>query len=198
MAITYPVTFPEIDGKTIIQNMSMRLIHSVSMTESPVNYKQLVATHSAAKWEAEVTIRPLSHDEAKTFSAFLASLRGMEKTFTMGDPLMAYSSTPDMQTGASDTVGSTHLNIDNNSSQNIKAGSHFEVGGRLYMLLEDSNAGTQGNKDISPALQTNVSIYTQLTFNEPKATWRLATNDIDWDINTSRFYNFTFACVSVV
>ena len=77
MSISYPVALPTINGKTLIQSVDMRLVQSAAMTESQVNFRQLIVDYGTARWEAEVTIRPLNHSEAKEFQAFLASLRGI-------------------------------------------------------------------------------------------------------------------------
>lgn len=194
------IAFPTINGNSIIKRLDMRIVHNVAVTTSNINFKQLIGSYDVGRWEAEVTIKPLSHSEAKVFQAFLARLRGAENTFTLGDPLMKYSTTPSVQTSSvARSIRDTEIGIVNNSTFDIEAGSHFSVGGHLYVLGEGvtGNGGTQV-ADISPALKTVLSGNNVLDFQEPVGTWRMATNNTDWSISSSGFYSYTFSCVEAV
>jgi hypothetical protein len=199
MAITYPVDFPTINGKSIVQKCSFKLVESAAVTRSTTNFLELTTSFGQARWEAEITIRPLDKDEAKVFTAFLASLRGITKPFLFGNPLMSYASNVPVATMSSATVGSTQVNINVTSGQDLTTGSHFQYGSSLYMLLEDVPE-TGGNHlvEISPPLRTLVSGTTSITTNNPKGKWRLASNDTGWDIDVSSRYSFSIACVEVI
>lgn len=198
MAITYPVDFPTINGKSIVQKCSFKLVESAAITQSAVNFLQLTTSFGQARWEAEITIRPLDKDEAKVFTAFLASLRGVTKTFLFGDPLMSYTSNVPVATHDTETIGSKFLDIDVTSGQDIKAGSHIQVGSSLHMVLEDVPlSGGADTVEISPPLRSSVGSGTLVTQN-PVGKWRLATNDVGWDISLSSQYSFTLACVEVI
>ena len=176
----------------------MRIVHNVAVTTSNINFKQLIGAFNVARWEAEVTIKPLNHTDAKVFQGFLARLRGMENTFTLGDPLMKYSTDPDVQSNGTGQVRDTDIGIRNNSTFNIEAGSHFSVGGHLYVLGEELTTNSGQNADISPPLKTTVSANTVLDFQEPVGTWRMATNNVDWSISTAGFYSYTFSCIEAI
>jgi len=77
------VTFPDVP----IQSMSMRLRNAVSISESPFSFAQQVYRHQGSRWEAEVTLSPLTYTQAKSFQAFLAALQGQTNTFQFGNPL---------------------------------------------------------------------------------------------------------------
>ena len=193
------IAFPTINGNSIIKKLDMRIVHNVAVTTSSINFKQLIGAYNVARWEAEVTIKPLSHSDAKVFQAFLARLRGMENTFTLGDPLMKYSTDPDVQKGVSGgAIRDTEIGIVNNSAFDIEAGSHFSVGGHLYVLGEGVTSGGTQVADISPPLKTVVAGNTALDFQEPVGTWRMATNNVDWSISTAGFYSYTFSCIEAI
>lgn len=198
MAITYPVALPTINGQTLIQSVSMRLVQSAATTESQVNYKQLIVDYETARWEAEVTIRPLDHSEAKVFQAFLASLRGITGTFTFGDPLMTYTTAPTVKVAQAEPQGNDHLLLENTGVVNMKAGSHFALGGNLYILLEDINAGHTGDREIMPNTKDGTTINTFLDVDSPVGTWRMSTNDLGWNISTAGMYSYTFSCVEAI
>lgn len=198
MAITYPVALPTIGGKTLIQSVDMRLVQSAAMTESQTSYKQLLVNYNTARWEAEVTIRPLQKSEAKVFQAFLASLRGITGTFTFGDPLQTYVNAPTVKLDAVEQIGTNHLRLENTGVVNLDAGSQFSLDGDLYVLLEDIDAGDTGDREIMPNLKQTVLANTFLTTQEPVGLWRMSTNDLGWNISTAGMYSFTFSCVEAI
>lgn len=198
MAISYPVALPTINGKTLLQSVDMRLKQSAAMTESSTNFKQLIVDYHTARWEAEVTIRPLDHTEAKVFQAFLASLRGIVGTFTFGDPLMKYTTAPTVKLATAEPVGNDNLRLTNTGVVDFDAGSHFELGGNLYVLLEDLVAGATADREIMPRLKEQQSINTFLNIDEPTGSWRMSTNDLGWSISTAGMYSFTFSCIEAL
>lgn len=198
MAITYPLTFPTINGKSIIQSMSMRLVHSVAVTESPFNYKQKIQDFGGMKWEAEVTIRPLTQSEAKTFQAFLLSLNGRKGTFIMGNPLdeRTIGSPPTHTFSTACAVGDTTIETDFSGSDTyrINAGDFISFDNRLYIALKAVD-GSPNEIDISPPARTTGLVNEAIEYMQPVGTWRLASNVSDWDIENNQTYSFTFSCV---
>lgn len=172
------------------QSMTMRLRSATAISTSPFTFDQQTYEHQGVRWEAEVTLPPLKRSEAKAAEAFFAQLRGQAKTFSMGNPLHNVSggsgSITDGAKGATNVTGTV------NSS--VEVGDYFEVGGALYILTAE-NASTL---DIMPPLRTAISSSTALDFTLPKGEWRLASNDIDWNINKAGIYGFTFACVEAI
>jgi hypothetical protein len=198
MAISYPVAFPTINGQSIISKMSMRLVHSVAVQESPFTYSQQIQDFGGSRWEAEITIRPLTHTEAVTFQGFLASLKGRKNTFTVGNPLSTSTKTDsNVQLGANESINSTSIVVDIDSGKSIEAGEMFSINNRLHMFLESAIAGTT-TVEITPPLRTSGTSGTDLVTNQPVGLWRLAGNEIEWDINNSSIYSFTFACVEAI
>ena len=66
--------------------MSMRLRRVVAVAESPFTLDTQVYTHQGARWEAEVSLPPLSHAEARSVETFNVGLIGREGTFTFENP----------------------------------------------------------------------------------------------------------------
>ncbi len=195
MALTYPLTFPTVNGESIIKSCNLKLVHSAAMTQSATNYKQLITNYTNARWEAEITLRPLDRIEGMAFSAFITALGGVTQKFQFGNPLMVQTGRTASHSGtATIDVGSTTMAITLGDSNDLPAGSHFEVNNELYMTLEDISNGS-GFVSIAPALKTEVTAAQSLTIDLPKTSWRLSTNDIGWDINQAGFYDFTFNCI---
>jgi len=198
MAITYPRDFPTINGKSIVQNCSFKLVQSAAKTESMTNFLELTTDFGQARWEAEITIRPLNKDEAKIFTAFIASLRGITKTFLFGNPFMNYSSNPPaLTTNSTAYEGDTSMSI-SNTGQDFTAGSHFQFGSSMYMVLEEIPENQTAIVEFSPPLRDTINSSSTLIVDNPVGKWRLASNDIGWDIDVSSHYSFSFACVEVI
>ena len=84
-----PLAFPNVG----LQSISLRLKRSVAVTSSPFTYDQQVFAHQGAIWEAEVSLPPLTHDEAQSVQAFIVGLKGRSGTFTFGHPLHTSTAT---------------------------------------------------------------------------------------------------------
>ena len=195
MALTYPLTFPTVNNKTLVKSCNLKLVHSAAMTQSTTNYKQLITNYTNARWEAEITLRPLDRIEGMAFSAFITALGGVTQTFQFGNPLMVQTGRTASHTrSTTKDVGSTTMSIALGDSNGLPAGSHFEVNNELYMTLEDISTSS-GNVSIAPALKTEVTASQALTIDLPKTSWRLSRNDIGWDINQAGFYDFSFNCI---
>lgn len=172
------------------QSMTMRLVSATAVTQSPFTFDQQVFAHQGVRWEAEVTLPPMEHSDARLYTAFFASLRGMKETFTMHNPLHNKVASG---TIASASVGDTNVTL-TNVSGSYSLGDHFSVNSRLYMITSNPS---NNNFDIMPPLRDNLS-NAAVDFSYPNGTWRLASNDIGWSISERNFYSFSFACVEAI
>jgi len=163
-----------------IQSMTMRLRSATAISQSPFTYDQQVYQHQGVRWEAEVQLPPLKRSDAKQVEAFLASLRGQANTFTLGNPLHNITATGTV----SGSVGNTTVSL---SGSGFTTGDYFSVSDRLYIIT--------GSNSIMPPLRTSGG---SCDFTLPKGTWRLATNEIGWNIDQASLYGFTFACVEAL
>lgn len=171
-----------------IQNMTMRLRSATSISTSPFTYDQQTFQHQGVRWEAEVTLPPLNRADAKQVEAFFASLRGQGQTFTMGNPLHNVTAVGTITSGSRNTTSVT------GSVAGAVAGDYFEVNGALYIITEIA----ESTFDIMPPLRTAISSATSMDFTLPQGNWRLASNEIEWNINQASLYGFTFACVEAI
>jgi len=176
--------FPDVG----IQNMTMRLCSATSISTSPFTYDQQTYQHQGVRWEAEVTLPPLSRSDAKQVEAFFASLRGQANTFTMGNPLHNVTAVGTITSGTRNATTVT------GSVAGAVAGDYFEVNGVLYIITEVA----ESTFDIMPPLRTAISASTSMDFSLPKGSWRLTSNKIEWNINQASLYGFTFACVEAI
>lgn len=180
-----PLAFPSVG----IQSINMRLARSVAVVESPFTYDQQVYDHKGASWQCEVTLPPLSYDEARSVEAFIIGLKGRSGTFTFGHPL--HTSTATSTTSGASSVRDETLTTDAGSSA-VTAGTYFQLGDYLYMVTEDKTAGA-GTLKFQPPLRADIGSGAVLDFTLPKSLWRMSDNAVGWSTDTASIYGFTFA-----
>ncbi len=185
-----PLAFPSVG----IQSINMRLRRTVAVSESPFTYDQQVYEHSGARWEAEISLPPLTYAEARSVEAFIVGLKGRSGTFTFGHPL--HTSTATSTTSGTTAVRAEQLTTDSGSTA-VTAGTYFQLGDYLYIVTEDKSAGA-GTLKFQPPLRAEIASGTALDFTLPKSLWRMASNDIGWSTDTASLYGFTLACVEAI
>lgn len=202
MAVSYPVSVPD----HRFASMSMRLRRANAMTESTFTLQQQVNQYTGSVWEAEITLPPMSYSDAKKWEAFILSLRGMRGTFLMGNPLHTDLSgtATGIQLEGAGTIRDTSISISGSASGTIKAGDYFQIGSgndsHLHAVIQDVtlDGSGSGSIDIEPPLRTTYADNTSLDFTLPKGVWRLASNNIGWDVNTASLYGFTIPCIEAI
>lgn len=187
--MSFPLDFPSVG----VQNMTMRLRRVVAVSESPYTLDTQTYTHQGARWEAEITLPPLTHSEAREIEGFIAGLKGMEGTFRFGNPI--HTSSLSGYSVSSAAIRAEQFNT--GTSGVIPVGTHFQLLNRLYITTSTKADGSAVLK-FQPPLRDAISSSTALTFNLPKTSWRLASNDIGWSINQASLYGFSFACVEAI
>ena len=185
-----PLSFPNVG----IQNMSMRLKRVVAVAESPFTLDTQVYTHQGARWEAEVTLPPLTYAEARSVEAFIVGLKGREGTFTFGNPL--HTDTAIVLTSGSTAIRSETLTTSAGSTA-ISAGTYFQLGSYLYLVTADKSSGA-GTLEFQPPLRETIATGQGLIVIQPKSLWRMASNDVSWSTNEASLQGFSFAMVEAL
>jgi len=185
-----PLSFPNVG----IQNMTMRLKRVVAVAESPFTLDTQVYTHQGARWEAEVTLPPLTYAEARSVEAFIIGLKGREGTFTFGNPL--HTDSANIVTSGTTAIRSETLTTSSGSTA-VSAGAYFRLGTYLYMVTADKSSGA-GSLEFQPPLREAIATGQALDFTQPKSLWRMAANDVSWSTNEASLQGFSFAMVEAL
>jgi len=194
-----PATFPTINGSTIIESMSMRIKTSTVTTMSPFSYQQQTQDFGGRLWEAEVTIRPLTHTEALQFDAFIQGLNGTVGTFYMGNPLMTQSHSTSVTVNGAHLAGDTTINVTSaNQGAVVPAGHHIAIGDHLYVTLSQIPKNQNNTITITPPLREDANDNAAVVVTLPQGTWRLADPKVEYEISTAGHYSYTFACTEAV
>ena len=194
MAISYPVSVPDHN----FASMSMRLRRANAMTESTFTLQQQVYQYTGAVWEAEIRLPPMKREDAKRWEAFILSLRGMQGTFLMGNPLHSTTTATNVQLEGAASIRETEVLLSGTGS--LEAGDVFSIGSgndtHIHMIIEDVDLG--GTANIEPPLRASYADNATLDFTLPKGVWRLAANDIGWDIDQASIHGFTIPCIEAL
>jgi hypothetical protein len=205
MSISYPLNFPT----QCVSGITIRARTIVGMSTSPFTGQQQVYKHQGQWWEAEMTFPPMKRADAEQVAAFLLKLNGRFGTFLMGDPVNTQprgvaSGTP-LVNGAGQT--GNQLATDGwtpNITGILRAGDWVQLGtgatSRLYKVLDDVNSNANGEATLTlfPNLRSSPANNAALTISSPKGVWRLAANDVGYDIQTGQFYGITLACMEAL
>ena len=206
MAISYPLSLP---NTTSYASARMTARSVVGVTKSPFTGAQQVQKHQGQHWEWEAHLVPMTRASAEEWIAFMLSLNGMQGTFLLGDPLGATalgvaSGTP-LVKGASQT-GSSLITDGWTATQTgiLKSGDYFQLGtgssSKLYKVLADANSDGSGDAtfDIFPAINTAVANDATITVASPKGLFRLASNEMGFDLKQAQRYGIAFSAIGVI
>ena len=115
----------------------------------------------------------------------------------------------------SNVKGATGLNLlasTNSATGTIKKGDYLQIQSsasttgtptQLVMVTEDATLTTDSGKDfygvqIQPTLRTDLATGNYVVFTNPKGTFRLVTNEVNWSADNISNYGISFACVEVI
>jgi len=197
MSISYPLTLPTNMGMARVR-ISQRSASQIS--ESPFTYQQQVQKHSGQMWLADITLPPMSREDAEPWISFLLQLNGVEGTFLLGDqsaraPQGVATGTP-LVKGANQTGQILLTDGWANSVTNIlKAGDWFQVGQRLHKVVKNTNSDGSGNAslDIYPRLRESPGDNEALILTNPVGLFRLSANSMPiYDVGADFIYGLSF------
>lgn len=206
MSITYPLAIPFTANKT-----RLTLLDTVGESISPFSLKAQTYDWLADRLGVELSFPPMKRVKAAQMAAFMASMRGKAATFLAGDPMCP--SPQGVATGTplvngTNTARSATLAIKgwtNSVTGILKAGDWIQVTAsgkpqRIYMNLKDLNSDGSGHAtlDIFPRLREDLSDGTAIVISSPKGTFRISTNQRQWDIETYLMASFTLSGIEAI
>ena len=115
----------------------------------------------------------------------------------------------------SNVKGATGLNLlasTNSATGTIKKGDYLQIQSsasttgtpaQLVMVTEDATATTDSGKDfygvqIQPKLRSDLATGHYVVFTNPKGTFRLTTNEVNWNADNISNYGISFSCIEVI
>lgn len=204
MAITYPLSLP-----TGLRQIRITPIAVVSESRSPFSLKSQIQQHQGQLWQAEIAVKPMTRASAEEWISFLLKLNGKYGTFLLGDPSGATprgiaTGTP-LVNGASQTGNALITDGWTPSQTNIlRAGDYIQLGtgstSRLYKNLEDTNSDAGGNATLTlwPNLRSSPADNSAIVTSSAKGVFRLATNEMAYDISEAKIYGIAFPAIEAI
>lgn len=201
MTITYPLAFPTTFG---FSSFSIGINHAVAVAESEFTFEEQVQEHQGVAWEISGSLDILNRDQAETYNAFVASLKGRLGTFTLtpagsGTPRGVATGTP-LVNGAGQTGNTLITDGWTNSITGIlKAGDFIQLGSgstaTLHRVLADvnSNGSGQATFDIAPKIVTAPSDNATIVVSNPVGVFRMRENLIPVDIRPPNQHSIRFS-----
>ena len=206
MAITYPLTLPT---TPVPSRMVMRAMNSTAISRSPFTFEQQVFEHQGGIWTAEISLPPMERAAAELWISTMLKLRGLNGTFL----LLPYAAKVARGSGAGtplvDGAGQTGLVLNTkgwtaSSTGVLLAGDYLQIGtgatARLYKNLTgvDSDAGGLVTLDIWPRLRESPADGATIKITNPEGVFRLASNQVEWDISTAIIYGMGISAMEAI
>jgi hypothetical protein len=212
MAITYPIS--SIPDNTSFSDIRMVARSTVGMSTSSFTGSQQLYKWSGEYWEADVRIKPMKRALAEEWISFFIKLKGSYGTFLMNPDILGLTARGSCSTSAgSPAVNGAHsaqsntLNITGataSATGYFKSGDYISIGTgtstQLLKVLEDANTDGSGEVTVNifPMLRTALSGSESITVNNAKGIFRLATNEVNWNVNTASIYGLGFTAIEAI
>lgn len=205
MAISYPLSLPGVE----VADISFRAVNAVSYSASPFTFAGQAHAYPGQMWQADISLSPMSRDDAEVWVSFLLSLRGQFGTFLMGDPVGASprgSAGGDPVVNGGGQAGGALIIDGATGSQPgwAMAGDYVQIGAgsgaTLHKVLVDADSDVAGNVtvDLWPHVRTAPDDNAPIFLTNTVGRWRLASNQSEWSINTARFYGIQFSAMEAI
>ena len=197
-APSFPLSLPTSPG---FRHIDWSPIRRTAVIENPTQGVQQTQTWPYAKWQAVVSLPPLSRAQAGEWSTFFTELEGMRGTFYLGNP-----SQPGRlpQGGVRNSVNQGVYDIEvqfpAGTTGGVNKGEYVQIGtgasSKLHMITTTGEVDSAQRLTIGvqPSTKASAGSGTALTFIRPVGVFRMLTNDLSWNANQSVHDGFAFAC----
>jgi len=211
MAITYPISIPDTTSYTKIDMMAKT---TVGVTESPFNQKAQIQKWSGEYWEADIVLKPMKREDAEYWISFMIKLKGSYGTFLINPDVLGNTARGSCATSAGSpvvngvhTAQSNSLNITGapaSATNYFKAGDYFSIGSgsssRLFKVLDDTSSNSSGELSVNifPQLRSSLNGNEAITVSNPTGKFRLASNEMRWNVSTVSMYGMGFTAIEAL
>lgn len=190
--MSYPTT-PE------FQAINLESRHS-NISSETISGRMQVRSLGSQRWSFTARYNPMTRAEFQPVYAYVISQQGMLGTFTITPPVIGSTSgtaTGTMLANGNALIGATTVTVDGFTGT-IKAGDlvKFASHTKVYMVLADLDG--PGDLSIEPALLTNVTDNSEVTYNNVPFTVRLANDIQSYSLSQNEYYEYEIDMVEVI
>ena len=186
-------------------DMVLEMNDAIASVQSPYVPSQIQTQEwvGADGWAGQITMPPLSNDQAADWEGFLAALRGKLNVFQIGDPRRAHprGQARGVPVTASGNTALSHTLLTTGWTANIARlllrGDMLQLGYHLYRVTDTVSSDGSGNATIPvwPCLREAPSLAQQVIFSAPVGLWRLAENKRQAQFSKQRLTAVSFKIV---
>lgn len=202
MTITYPISFPATPGFTRFQP---RHTAAVAVSASPFSFEQQVHAHQGQMWMFDVETAHMDRALGEQWVAALMSLNGRQGTFYLSDPTGATPRGVATGTPLINGAGQTGQTITTDGWTNsvtgiLRAGDYIQIGSYLHKVLVDANSNGSGQAtlEIWPRLRASPADNATIVVSACKGVFRLASNEMGYQILPPAIYRVAFSAVEAL
>ena len=205
MAITYPLTFPNIPIHTSSFSITVNQISFLSETSGAGTH--IARDGKTDRWEGFFTTPHLSRAQHDEMVGWVLSLNGRVGTFNVFDPDRKEPSTKagsfpgnGLMNGAGQTGTSLVSDGWPTSSLILKAGDLFQVETQLYEVTSDATTDASGNVTINfePEIRVSPANNAAITTTTPIMLARLKAPDFIWNTDVTKLGPLTIQFEEVI
>lgn len=203
MAISYPLEMPSTPG---IMRVSLYSIVNVSVNRSPYTFASQIQAQPGQAWAANVTLPPMTREDAEPWLSFLLKLNGPQGYFYLADPISKMlrgigSATAKIDGGGQTGQQISIKDIEPNTTNVYSVGDFIEIEQRLYKVLDqvDSDGSGDATVNIWPRLRIASTDNTPIVSNPARGLFRLAgTTNTLYDAAEDKLFSIAFECIELI
>lgn len=200
---TYPLTLPSSPNP---RSMSISLERRIAGFENPFTYALQTFEHQGKRWKVRMSMPPMTQEQADDWEVLLLQLRGILGTFyltpydrpsSLGNP----SGSPTLTSIHSSKTQVVIGNCTPSITGYLKKGDWISFANNLLVKLTadvDTDGSGNATLDFEPALRSDPSLSSAITYTNPRGVFRLTSSLSEWNINALKHYGFTFDFVEAI
>lgn len=206
-AISYPISIPT---NKKVGPVTFRPRSIVGNSPSQFTGASQSQKHQGQWWEFDASLPPMLRADAEEWISFFLSLNGSYGRFLFGDP--TGETARGIATGTPLVDGSSQtgdqLNIKGftpNVTGILKKGDYFSIGSglntRLHKIIEnDLNSDSNGDVTarIWPDIRISPTDGDALDFTAPKGVFKLASNEMPFNLKAPSLYRVSFSGIEAL
>jgi hypothetical protein len=193
MPIVYPL--PALPASPTFRFLSFTPVTIVGVSPSLFTGKEQVFVWQGQWWRVSGQLPPMNGNDADAWVSWKLSLNGRQGTFYLSDVSRRTSrgNPVGYQVGAGAVANSTTLPLQAGTGAFVVA-DWLSVGDRLHKVTK-VNAGSV---DVWPRLRSAYAQGTVVVTTNAAGLFRLASNDMAWDVDSARIYGLSLEATEVL
>lgn len=175
----YPISSPPLTAAT--ETVALR--QQYSFAESPFSGAQVTTSYGFTQWQVTIGFPPVNPTQAKTFMAWLDSLKGQQGSFTYRPVGSGVASVTGKSLSSTAFQTTDAVNVGGfaaNGATGLSAGDYCQIGTQFFRIVSvgaTANGSGIATVGIEPYVRTTYAAGTPVNFATPEVRLRLAQSE---------------------